>query len=288
MALAWAGSFAQRQGESTRAETLPSEALTTVQATGSDGALARVLLHMVRAQRSDLARTYAATNNELAELVLAMYQRSGGRWGIGESLTQVATFRYRNGDRSAARVFAEQALAAGRDAGNRLGVAFALETLGLISMTQEPTVARSYLVESLTWYRELGNLAGIASVETYLGRVACLGRDFATALAHYRSSLGLIRDWAWGVRIVQALDGLAIVASAVGEPQRALRLAGASARSRQGSPISVEPREEAEVATAVSSARSALGNVAADRAWAEGQAMTLEQAVAYALEDKAS
>jgi hypothetical protein len=47
------------------------------------------------------------------------------------------------------------------------------------------------------------------------------------------------------------------------------------------------PADREALDQAVALARAGLEEVAAAAAWAEGQAMTLEQAVAYALEDLA-
>ncbi len=50
--------------------------------------------------------------------------------------------------------------------------------------------------------------------------------------------------------------------------------------------FSVADRYMDEFAAALASARSSLGEEAFARAWAEGQAMTLDQAVEYALGDE--
>jgi len=46
------------------------------------------------------------------------------------------------------------------------------------------------------------------------------------------------------------------------------------------------PRDDDEALTAARAARAALGEEAFAAAWAEGRAMTLEQAIAYALEEE--
>jgi hypothetical protein len=73
----------------------------------------------------------------------------------------------------------------------------------------------------------------------------------------------------------------------MGQPTRAVRLAGAAValRAGPGQPVNLWSFSEAEVARWLEPARRAVGAQAAIVAWAEGQAMTLEQAVAYALEE---
>jgi hypothetical protein len=50
----------------------------------------------------------------------------------------------------------------------------------------------------------------------------------------------------------------------------------------------MDPSQQAVCASAQADARAALGEEAFARAWAEGQAMSAEQAVEYALRDDAS
>ena len=71
--------------------------------------------------------------------------------------------------------------------------------------------------------------------------------------------------------------------AALGGSARAVRIWGAAERLREeiGSPLLERPRHVRRVAAA----RAALGDDAAfDRAWKEGSALTLEQAIDLALE----
>lgn len=78
--------------------------------------------------------------------------------------------------------------------------------------------------------------------------------------------------------IIHSLEGFAGLAAAQAQPQRALRLAGAAASLREaiGAPHArLEHRLEA--------ARQTLSEAVGTELWAEGRAMTLEQASTYAL-----
>src|SRR5437667_74643 len=77
----------------------------------------------------------------------------------------------------------------------------------------------------------------------------------------------------------------AVLAAQQGQPVRALRLAGAGAAHRPG--INLGGAEQAWLDRMLAPARHALAETAQAAAWAAGQAMTLEQAVAYALSDEA-
>jgi hypothetical protein len=171
-----------------------------------------------------------------------------------------------------------------RRLGDRRQIGGALESLGEVATAENEAEARAYLMESLQFYRELGDLTGVASDENYLGRLEVLSGHPKSAREHYRASLRLTRDWRWMERIVQSLEGLAAVAAALGQPARALRLAGA-ANVLGRSEVQIAPQERREIGRMVESARHLLAEEAADAAQAEGEAMTEEQAVAYALED---
>jgi hypothetical protein len=89
-------------------------------------------------------------------------------------------------------------------------------------------------------------------------------------------------------RITQSLDGLAMVAAGQGQPERVLCLAGASARLRDGTSAEPSQIEQAELESVLAPIRHELGEAAVAAAWAEGQAMTLEEAIEYALEEGAN
>ena len=84
------------------------------------------------------------------------------------------------------------------------------------------------------------------------------------------------------------LRDLARVAEAQGQPARAARLWSAAAAQHQaivGRPLPADRGALRPSPRPPSALRARLGDAAFDAAWAAGQAMTLEQAVAYALED---
>ena len=94
----------------------------------------------------------------------------------------------------------------------------------------------------------------------------------------------LSRDLGVRVELVQVLECLAWVAAMSGQSPRASRLGGASEALRQN--LGVPLREDLRSGhhRALQTMRAALGDDAFVSAWAEGQALTLDEAVAVALE----
>jgi non-specific serine/threonine protein kinase len=82
------------------------------------------------------------------------------------------------------------------------------------------------------------------------------------------------------------LECLAEVAAAQGRPQRGARLMGAAEGLLDAIGGSWPPYYVAGRERAMTVIRTALGDESSAAAWAEGRAMTLQQAIAYALEER--
>jgi hypothetical protein len=77
------------------------------------------------------------------------------------------------------------------------------------------------------------------------------------------------------------------VACAQGQPERATRLCAAVAAMRTAIGAPLPPPERATYDATVATARAALGEDTFAAAWAAGQALPLEQAIAEALGEEA-
>jgi hypothetical protein len=141
--------------------------------------------------------------------------------------------------------------------------------------------------ESLTLRRELGDRQGIAQSLHSLANVAREQGDYSSAQALYKESLAIKQELGdrWG--IAGSLEGLAYIASASAGPARAARIWGGAERLREEIGSALPPIDRPGHDLQVAAARSALGDdVAFDRAWQAGRALTLEQAIADALEEQ--
>jgi hypothetical protein len=77
--------------------------------------------------------------------------------------------------------------------------------------------------------------------------------------------------------------GLAVVAYAQEHHGKAARLFGAAEVLRDTLGFRPYPSDQAYYEQCIDSARAALGDTGYEAAWSEGRAMTLEQAIEYAL-----
>jgi predicted ATPase/transposase/DNA-binding XRE family transcriptional regulator len=175
----------------------------------------------------------------------------------------------------------EQSLALHREVGNRLGTAVALNLLGDTARWQDDYAqAAARYNESLIIFQEVGDKQS-ALVLHNQGYVALHQGNDAQAVALFQQSLALFREMGDNKGIARCLEGLASVAGAVGQPERAARLWGAAEVLWQ--PLGWRsPAERAAYDRSVVAARAQLDLAAFTAAWAKGRAMPLEQAIAEA------
>jgi tetratricopeptide (TPR) repeat protein len=156
--------------------------------------------------------------------------------------------------------------------------------MGTVALLQhDPAQARTYFAEGLSLCRDLGDRFGMAMNVRHLGEVARRQGDYPTAHALFAESLVCFRETGstWGV--AECLIGLARVAEAQGQLERAVRLFGAAESLRIASGAHMDPAERADDDRRLAAARSHLDDARFASMWAAGQAMSLEQAIAEAL-----
>jgi hypothetical protein len=119
------------------------------------------------------------------------------------------------------------------------------------------------------------------------GRVAQAQGDRDTAHLLLRRSLALCLCHELGQRreLAEGLETLAAAERTQGELRRAVRLLGAAAALRETCGLPVPPIDRADREQQVAALRRSLGEEAFAAAWAAGQAMSLHEAVAFALEE---
>jgi tetratricopeptide (TPR) repeat protein len=143
--------------------------------------------------------------------------------------------------------------------------------------------------ENLANLRKIGDGCGIASGLTILGGTVYAYGDEVQARAMFQESLGVIphrrQAWCYKTIVVQDLAGLAWVALSHGQPERSVVLYGASEACRATAPFPLAPPEEEARDRVLTAARAALGAEVHAAAWARGQAMPLDEAIALALEE---
>lgn len=278
-----AGILAHLQGDYLSARRLYEEALAVRHLIGDKPGAGFVLnqLGMVAHEQGDNAHARA-----LHEDGLAIYREVGDRMGIGNSLNQLAGIDYEQEDYITARALFEEALAIRREHGDQRLVAHSLMNLGLVQYHQQDyTAARALFEESLAIWRRFGDDVGAAHVLDHLSMVAYAQGDYPSVLALLRESLIIRSKISSNIHILNNLVGFGELAVASGQLRRGVRLLGATAAHWEAMSVVPEQDSRRNHEAAVASAQAQLEADAFSRAWAEGKAMTIEEAIAYALSD---
>lgn len=141
--------------------------------------------------------------------------------------------------------------------------------------------------ESLFLFREIGDQYGIAYSLGQLGNIACSQGNYAAAYAYLAESLTLYLRI--GKRYAESyLLWFAEVAAKEKKMERAAVLWGAFEALRTKSGWSIPPHLRTRYDNDIADARQVLGEQAFAETWNRGHGMTLEEAIAYALEEPIS
>jgi non-specific serine/threonine protein kinase len=183
----------------------------------------------------------------------------------------------------------EEALELFREAGDKWGVSSVLAHLGAIPLGQgNHTLAARYFEEALALTREIGNMIS-GYVSLYNLALAAQGQgDHKRAAGLYVEGLRYAVEAGDKANTAYCLEGLAELADARGEVQRAVKLFGAAEALLEdaGGALYVQAQDRSLRDQAVYALRSRLDETAFAAAWAEGRAMTPDQAAEYALSEE--
>lgn len=219
------------------------------------------------------------------EQSLTLDRALNNRPGIAEALARLGLLVSTPEDWSHARACLEESLALYRALQDRDGTALTLSFLGHMVFRQGDCVlARSMLEESLALLREAGNYVTVAVTRFSLGHIARIEGDYVQARKRYAENLKIARDVGapWGGFF--GLNAFAYLAVAERQFERAAHLLGAAEHLGETIGASLVQTERADYETSIAATRAALGEAAFAAAWVQGRAMTLDEAVAYALE----
>jgi hypothetical protein len=136
--------------------------------------------------------------------------------------------------------------------------------------------------------RELGDSIGSSYTLRSLGQIAGRRGDHAAATGYLRERLIRSRRVEDQWNLADAVEGLAWVAGAQHQAERAVRLYGAAEAVREARGLLLNGERRARLQRRVRISGKALGEAQFMAAWTAGRAMTPDQAIAYALEAPAS
>jgi predicted ATPase/DNA-binding SARP family transcriptional activator/DNA-binding CsgD family transcriptional regulator len=173
---------------------------------------------------------------------------------------------------------------------NRSTLGYLLMLEGLVALSRGDLGHSATLhEEGLELFRELRDTHGLFSCLIHLAAIALVRGDYEGAPPLLREALRLGWETDYKPAIQNALYGLACVAASRERPARAARLWGAVEGMREAYGVQITPvgLSITNYEGRLAAARSRLGDEEAfAAAWAEGKAMSLEQAIEYAFSEE--
>jgi predicted ATPase/DNA-binding SARP family transcriptional activator len=170
-----------------------------------------------------------------------------------------------------------------REIGSVRGVALYLQLLGVTHhFAGERARGRAYAQESIAAAREAGDPALLAGTLRAFARVSLEDGDVDAAVAPLREALALLVGLSERPGLAEALETIAGVALRLGEPGVGARLLGAAVAARDAAGATRPPDEQAWVDALEAALREALGEAAYGDALAAGRRLGLAEASALA------
>ena len=161
-----------------------------------------------------------------------------------------------------------------------------LNHLGNLSLNRRDyEQARRLFDESMNLSCESDNKYGIGHALHGLGHLAHLLGEYENAQEYYKKSVMVLHEINGIVEIIWNLIAMADMAYINGQPIRGATLLGASEKLREITPTPIMRIRREAFEHSISIAHSLLSEIEFDKAWKRGREMTLDQAVAFAINE---
>jgi predicted ATPase/DNA-binding SARP family transcriptional activator/DNA-binding CsgD family transcriptional regulator len=220
----------------------------------------------------------------LGEEALTLARRLGDEAVAASALLNLGGVAMSQMEVGRASALLEEAVALRRASGDDWGLAHALFTLGMVA------IVRRDHARAMTLHEE--SLALARKMRDEVGIVRALGQGALTALVRgdlrrvdelNKATLELSRRLGIGHYAVSCLNTFGASAALQGHSVRAVRLWAAEESLREAIGIPHMPAELSFFGPYVDVVRTQLGEAEWERAWREGQRMSMEEAIEYAL-----
>jgi predicted ATPase/class 3 adenylate cyclase/DNA-binding CsgD family transcriptional regulator len=275
--LGWAG---VHRGELEHARRSLETSLEYCNAVGDPacGGIAIAFLGEVEA----LTGEYDAAEARLRSF-LQRAEATGGSLGVPWALNILAVLALGRGEPVTARALVEPLVEQLRVSRVDTWLAWGLAILGAARLAAgEEQAAEAHLEEARRIATALDNAWVLGQADHHLGRLARRAGDTRRAEALHHEALAHQARRRIRPGVIESLEALAALANDQESFAEAARLLGSASALRRSTGIIRWPSSQPDYEAEVSRARQALGDAAFDRALTEGEALTLDEAVAYA------
>lgn len=234
----------------------------------------------------ELAQNHDALALSLLEKSLTLFEQLGDLWGIARVSLLLGDPFAKQGDYEKARQYTGRQLMLDESLGFKQGIALALLNMGNLYRVQgNYEQAEHYYEKSLSICSQYGLKTRGYNLYV-LGLLALHRNNYPLAMRFFANYLNTARASVEKISACVLLTGSAAVASGMNQPERSARLCGAAQAIFETTNHYISPFDRAEFDRHIQIARDQLGDTKFEALASQGRAMTMEQAVAYALEDQ--
>ena len=287
-ALLGLGSLASQQGDFKHATVHYETSLSLFRELGNSSAIGMALSFL--GQTAQAHGDYGQAARMLEQALALLNQNLGDKFAVASRLNELGSVARSQGDYERAMQLHEQALTLFRKIDNEFAVAYTLRHLGFTALARaDYAQALRKFEESLAIGKEASDPLEVAFALYGMGRVAQAQGDFTLARQRNIASIMIFQEITNPADVMQGmahcLEAFAILAVAQRKMRRAVCLFSASERLYAPLIFEMSAAGRAEHDQAMAVARVALGEETFVVVWAEGQTMTLDAAVTFAVEE---
>lgn len=274
------GNLATTQGDLAAARAIHESSLAISQSIGDMNRIANSLNSIGNASwpSGDLT----AAINAFTE-GLSIYRALSDKRGVLMCQHNLGEVLMHQGDFVAARRNIEGSVALLRELGQTRSIAESLIVLAEVATYQgDYRCAEASLSESLGIYQSFEDRLGLANNALHRATLALYQGDVNNAKPLYGESLLQHKSLEVEAFVAAAMEGSAACQAMCDQYEEAARLWGHAAKVRHEAGTPILPAAHIDYAARTHVARTALGSAAFDAAWARGEALSLDDAIAEA------
>jgi hypothetical protein len=228
-------------------------------------------------------------SRELLEMSVAVWRAIDDQVGLAFALASLGNTKAYAHEFAQAEFALTESLELARGSAYPFAICAALTGWGILGRVRgEPERATAFLRESLVVARTLeragDRIIGLGRTLVLLGRALSDQSQVEEAMMVLKESLTELRGSGMtGMTLAQALDGIANLAAITGDPPRAARMFGAADAAWRTSGATRYPPDHQVYERDVLAVKDQLDDDIFEEAMAKGRAMTVAEAMSYAL-----
>jgi tetratricopeptide (TPR) repeat protein len=265
-------------GHNAAAVSTLKEAIAVARQSGDKSILGNVLQMYYMAAGLNGINEVAA-----AEEGLAILLEIGDQWGLAQAYLNMARVEWLRGNFEAQKMYIKKAEKVESNSPQVTGIGYLAMGVSERYMGH-PETALELFQAGLALFRRLKYGSMETVILSELGHTARQMGNLKQALETYRQTVRRWQEIGARPAIANQLECFAFVYGEQGQLERAARLLGAAEALREKINASMTDQERIEYDQALASLRSGLAKDGFHASWVSGRSMSMDQAIAYALE----